>query len=158
MPKPPPFRPMNQLSHLKPPPGGVILRPEAAEENRIAEENNRAQATLNELAAIHQDENDLVDGMISAAITADGAVGLDPATVARIEELAKEINERRQRKKWLNVAALLADLGIKETGKGQRHMVWAAKRFGVELTPPAPTVLVPDPPEELGADNTPKPE
>ncbi len=150
MPKPPPFRPVNQLSHLKPPAGGVILRPEAAEENRIAEENNRAQATLNELAAIHQDENDLVDGMISAAITADGVAALSSDNVATIEDVAKAINERRQKRKWLNVAALLADLGIKETGKGQRHMVWAAKRFGVELTPPAPTVLVPDPPKSEG--------
>lgn len=128
MPKPPAFRPINQMNADQ-----LIVRPEAAEERRRSEEVAQAQATLDCLSTIQSDENSLFGLMLQAAIQHNGALSYDE--IRELEESAKQVNDRRQKKKWDEVASALADIGITETGKGQRHMVWAAKKFGVDLVP-----------------------
>lgn len=131
MPKPPPYRPQNQMNAdlAK----GIILRPEEFEEKRRNEEIARAQATLDCLNVIQNDEANLFGLLLQAAIQHDGM--LNGSQISDLETIAKEVNARRQKQKWEEVAAALADIGITQTGKAQRHMVWAAKKFGVDLVP-----------------------
>ena len=167
MAKPPSFRGIKdeaaaQLARLGVPPGaatagGLVIRPQAAEEQRIADENNGAQASLDCLANCQQDEAGLFATLLSSAVVKHGLAyavaeegvggsGLTAEDILHIEDMAETINIRRQTKKWEQVAQALAEIGITKTGKGQRHMVWAAKRFGVDLVPlpPAPPTIVED--------------
>lgn len=145
-----------QLQALLASGGGIIARPEEAENRRRQEEVNRAQATLNELGRIQDGVTSLFGMMASAILTRRD---MSPDELHQLHARAVDINRVHQTQKWEQVRDTLADLGIKVLGKEQSHMVWAASKFGVQLVPPEPPKLeaVPKPPDEPAPEVAPTP-
>lgn len=130
--QPPSFKKVNELKKL-------IHMEESARAQYLAEKTAKIQPFLNENATIASLANSAINAVVLAQIQNGGVQSVTPEVLADCLKLAKQISDAQQVRKWEGFRDCLVDQREAEV---PGYLVWAADKFGVDVSEAAIRELI----------------